>query len=155
MHELLRLAAMFSLACICAELVSLMTDAGWARRCIKVAAGLYILVVLLGLGGASPVFTKWELPQQVHTDLGEASDSFVLAGAAAELEQTLSEQCRQRFGMSIQIQIMLQKGEDNNVSAQTEVLFPAGTQETVRDQLLNWLEQELGARPDWREEPST
>lgn len=155
MKELLGLAAAFSLACICAELVSLMTDASWARRCIKAAAGLYILVVLLGIGGTSSAFTRWKLPQQSQPELREASDAFILTGAAAELEQDFSEQCQQRFGMFVQIRIALQKGEDNSVSAQAEAVFPPGTQETIRGQILDWLEQELGTRPDWREETRT
>lgn len=155
MRELLGLAASFSLACICAELVSLMTDAGWTRRCIKAAAGLYILVVLLGHCGALPALMTQELPQQSQPDFGETSESFVLSGAAAKLEQTLSDQCQEQFGVSPQIEITLQKGEDNDVSAQTEIFLPPDTPETVRSQIFDWLEQELETKPDWREEPLT
>lgn len=39
--------AVFCTACICAELVAQITESGWARRGIKVVAGLYILAVAL------------------------------------------------------------------------------------------------------------
>ena len=42
-------AAAFCIACICAEVTALLTGTGWAGRCIKAVAGLYILVVLFRL----------------------------------------------------------------------------------------------------------
>ena len=39
--------AVFCTACICAELVAQITESGWARRGIKVVAGLYILAAAL------------------------------------------------------------------------------------------------------------
>lgn len=155
MQGLPKLAVAFCLACICAELVSLMTDAGWARQCIKAAAGLYILVVLISMLGVAPSgLPRFEIPQQAPLDLSEESEPFVLSNAARELEQTLSEQCRQQFGVSIRIQIALQK-EGGDVSAQAQILFPSGTEELVRKRILNWMEQELGTTPDWREEQPT
>ena len=43
----MRVVTAFCLACVCAELLVQLVEAGWARRCIKVVAGLYILTVLL------------------------------------------------------------------------------------------------------------
>lgn len=152
MHELLRLAAMFSLACICAELVSLMIDAGWARRCIKMAAGLYILVVFFSVfGGIPSSLAQLEIPQQPRSDFEEESESYLLVSAKATLDQTLSEQCQQRFGTAIQLRTELQKEEDGTVIVQAAVIFPGGTENAVRRQILTWLEQELGVTPEWRE----
>ena len=49
MKALQTLTVSFCLACICAEIVTLLTGPGWPRRCIKALAGLYILVILLRL----------------------------------------------------------------------------------------------------------
>ena len=46
MQELRTATVLFCTGCICAELVMRLTGSGWARRCIKAVAGLYILVVL-------------------------------------------------------------------------------------------------------------
>lgn len=43
----MRVVTAFCLACVCTELLVQLVEAGWARRCIKVVAGLYILTVLL------------------------------------------------------------------------------------------------------------
>lgn len=45
MQPLERAAAIFCIACICAELTTQLAGSTWARRCIKAVAGLYILVV--------------------------------------------------------------------------------------------------------------
>lgn len=153
MQGLLRLAASFCLACICSELVSLMTDKGWARQCIKSVAGLYILVVFFSaIGGVSSALVQLEIPQLPQLDFEEESESYVLSGAKAELDQTLSEQCRQRFGTALQLRTKLQKEEDGEITVQAEVTFPGGTEDETRRQILAWLEQELGVTPDWREE---
>lgn len=47
MQAFQRAAAVFCMACIGAELVSLFGGQSWAGRCIKAVAGLYILAVLL------------------------------------------------------------------------------------------------------------
>lgn len=47
MQAFQRAAAVFCMACIGAELVSFFAGQSWAGRCIKAAAGLYILAVLL------------------------------------------------------------------------------------------------------------
>lgn len=153
MQGLLRLTASFCLACICSELVFLMTDRGWVRRCIKSVAGLYILVVFFSVvGGVSSGLVQLEIPQLPQLDFEEESESYVLSGAKAELDQTLSEQCRQKFGMAIQLRTQLQMEEDGEVVLQAEVIFPGGTEDEARRQILAWLEQELGVAPDWREE---
>ena len=48
MHAFQTAASAFCIACICAEITTLLAGAGWAGRCIKAVAGLYILVILQG-----------------------------------------------------------------------------------------------------------
>ena len=50
----MRVVTAFCLACVCTELLVQLVEAGWARRCIKVVAGLYILTVLLRAISALP-----------------------------------------------------------------------------------------------------
>ena len=48
MQALTHAVAVFCIACLCAELLTLFvppSSSGWVRRCIKAVAGLYILVV--------------------------------------------------------------------------------------------------------------
>lgn len=147
-----KLSAAFCLACICAESICLLTDAGWARRCIKTASGLYILVVLFSaLRGVSPALSEWKPNEQPPADLTAEQEAFVLSNAAKELEHTLSEQCMQKFGIPIKLRIELQQGADGTVFAETAVIFSQDAKETVRSQVTDWLEQELGTAPDWRE----
>ena len=47
MHAFQTAASAFCIACICAEITTLLAGAGWAGRCVKAVAGLYILVILL------------------------------------------------------------------------------------------------------------
>ena len=49
MHAFQTAASAFCIACICAEITTLLVGAGWAGRCIKAVAGLYILVILFRL----------------------------------------------------------------------------------------------------------
>lgn len=41
MHAFQTAASAFCIACICAEITTLLAGAGWAGRCIKAVAGLY------------------------------------------------------------------------------------------------------------------
>ena len=64
MQALKRAAAVFCIACICAELLAQMTDRGWARRCIKTVAGLYILVAFWNALPQLPEREAFSLPRQ-------------------------------------------------------------------------------------------
>ena len=69
-------AAAFCIACICAEVTALLTGTGWAGRCIKAVAGLYILVVLFRLApGAKPELKSAMevVPSSVHIQSTEIS----------------------------------------------------------------------------------
>ena len=69
-------AAAFCIACICAEVTALLTGTGWAGRCIKAVAGLYILVVLFRLApGVKPELKSAMevVPSSVHIQSAETS----------------------------------------------------------------------------------
>lgn len=86
--------AVFCTACICAELVAQITESGWARRGIKVVAGLYILAAALHLlpqlKAEGDVFS---IPTVSSVELGTWEQA-ALAQTQTQLEQDLEE----RFG---------------------------------------------------------
>lgn len=66
----MRVVTAFCLACVCTELLVQLVEAGWARRCIKVVAGLYILTVLLRATSALPARTaQWLQPVQASASV--------------------------------------------------------------------------------------
>ena len=105
-------AAAFCIACICAEVTALLTGTGWAGRCIKAVAGLYILVVLFRLApGVKPELKSAmeAVPSSVHIQSAEIS---ILQKAQERLESSLRTECMQRFGVPIELDITLtQEGQ--------------------------------------------
>ena len=90
MQALKRAAAVFCIACICAELLAQMTDRGWARRCIKTVAGLYILVVFArALPKAGAQLQAFSLPQAQPVFFGTLDD--LIASEAARLAEEAGE----------------------------------------------------------------
>ena len=81
MQALTHAVAVFCIACLCAELLTLFvppTSSGWARRSIKAVAGLYILVV----------FAR-TLPQAQPAFFGTLDD--LIASEAARLAEEAGE----------------------------------------------------------------
>ena len=110
-------AAAFCIACICAEVTALLTGTGWAGRCIKAVAGLYILVVLFRLApGVKPELKSAMevVPSSVHIQSAETS---VLQKAQERLESSLRTECIQRFGVPIELDITLMQEEGQTVQA--------------------------------------
>ena len=82
----MRVVTAFCLACVCAELLVQLVEAGWARRCIKVVAGLYILTVLLRAISALPARTaQWLQPVQASASI-EGVETTILTEAAKRLK---------------------------------------------------------------------
>ena len=147
MHTFQSAAAAFCIACICAELTTLLVDAGWARKCIKAAAGLYILVVLSRLApGMKAELQKAAVvsPSSVSIPGGEQA---LLQGAQQQLEQTLSAECERRFGVAVQLQITLADTGQTVQAQQVAAYIPAGCSKAVRGRLAEYLRQELGTAP--------
>ena len=140
-------AAAFCIACICAELTTLLVGTGWARKCIKAAAGLYILVVLFRLAPGMKVELQKAAvvsPSSVSIPGGEQA---LLQGAQQQLEQTLGAECQRRFGVAVQLQITLAAAGQTVQAQQVTAEIPAGCSAQVREQLAAYLQQELGIAP--------
>lgn len=89
----MRVVTAFCLACVCAELLVQLVEAGWARRCIKVVAGLYILTVLLRAISALPARTaQWLQPVQASASI-EGVETTILTEAAKRLNEMLAAEC--------------------------------------------------------------
>ncbi len=143
MQAMKRAAAVFCIACICAELLAQLTDRGWARRCIKTVAGLYILVVFWN---ALPQLRKGvtvNLPQIPAASIGSLEET-IRTQAEAELEQQLAAQCAAQIGIAVRLKISLST-EGEVVSALAEL--PAGGTAAEQAQVQNFLEETLGTSP--------
>ncbi len=147
MHTIQTAAVVFCLACICAEIVTLFVGSGWARRCIKAAAGLYILVVFLQvIPGLGKDLRRIELPAQAPVTLPGA-ESQILLQTKRELEQKLEAACGERFGITVQLEIALeQTGQEISV-AQVIMTVPPGSSASAQKQAADYHFQELGKEP--------
>lgn len=154
MHLLPKMTVAFCLACICSEIALFFVDSGWARRCIKTVAGLYILTVIFRF--APSIFTATldiSIPKIPAVDLG-SPETLIFEEASSELEDFLEKRCKEMYGINLQLQILLLETEDEQIECQTEVLFEAGVDPAIRDKVLDYLEDELLCVPSWREDGS-
>ena len=142
-------AAVFCLACICTETVTLLVGSGWARRCIKALAGLYILIVLLQLlPSARTELGKWTVPQSTPVSLPGLEDQ-ILADAQSRLEAQLESECRQQFGLDAVIRVILEQ------DGQTSMTVPAGSSTALCREAADYLQQRLGVEPSLQTEEET
>lgn len=150
MQAFQRAAAVFCMACIGAELVSLFGGQSWAGRCIKAVAGLYILAVLLAQlphlpgkvmtdfsGNAAPAATSAAQPDALETE--------ILTEAKAQLEEYCTAQCRQQFGLDIRVTVTLKKVGQQVVVKKVVAIFPADCTAAQKQAALSFLQQTLGA----------
>ena len=97
----MRVVTAICLACVCAELLVQLVEAGWARRCIKVVAGLYILTVLLRATSALPARTaQWLQPVQASASI-EGVETTILTEAAKRLNEMLAAECEAQTGIPV------------------------------------------------------
>ena len=93
MQALTHAVAVFCIACLCSELLTLFvppTSSGWARRCIKAVAGLYILVVFArALPNAGAQLQAFSVPQVQPAFFGTLDD--LIASEAARLAEEAGE----------------------------------------------------------------
>lgn len=134
MQAFQRAAAVFCMACIGAELVSLFGGQSWAGRCIKAVAGLYILAVLLA--------QLPHLPGKVMT---------AFSGNTAPAA-TSTAQCRQQFGLDIRVAVTLGKAGQQVMVTKAVAAFPAGCTAAQKQAVLSFLQQTLGTAPTAAEE---
>lgn len=140
------------LACICSEVVSLITGAGWSRRCIKSLAGLYILIVVFhSVPSFSARMADISTPEYTVVDLGTAEE-LILTKAAKELAAEMKTRCWDLFDTGIELKIRLEETDTGVVVQWAEVVFSADDEEAARGEVLDYLQAELSCVPDWREE---
>ena len=143
-------AAVFCMACIGAELVSLFGGQSWAGRCIKAVAGLYILAVLLAQlprlpGKVMTSFSGNTAPAATSTAQPDALETEILTETEARLEEYCTAQCRQKFGLDIRMTVTLEKARQQVVVKKAVAAFPAGYTAAQKQAVLSFLQQTLGA----------
>ena len=131
MQAFQRAAAVFCMACIGAELVSLFGGQGWAGRCIKAVAGLYILAVLLAQlphlqGRVAAAFSGNTAPAAPSAIQSDVLETEILTQTKARLEEYCAVQCRQQFGLDIRVTVTLEKAGQQVVVKKAVAAFPAG-----------------------------
>ena len=127
MQAFQRAAAVFCIACIGAELVSLFGGQSWAGRCIKAVAGLYILAQLSHLPGkVMTAFSGNTAPAATSTAQPDALETEILTETKAQLEEYCTAQCRQQFGLDIRVTVTLEKAGQQVMVKKAVAAFPAG-----------------------------
>lgn len=147
MQALKEVTAVFCLACVCAEILAQLTAGGWPRRCIKAAAGLYILLSLMyALPQAGAELEGFSMPAVSQYDFGTAEQA-VLRQAELELERTAAAQCLEQTGVSVTLDITLvQNGTEVN-AGEVKAAFSADTPPAGRQRAAGFLRGLLGAEP--------
>ena len=156
MQAFQRAAAVFCMACIGAELVSFFAGQSWAGRCIKAAAGLYILAVLLAQlprlpGKVLTAFSGSTAPAATSTAQPDALEE-ILTETKAQLEEYCTAQCRQQFGLDASVTVTLEKAGQQVVVKKVVAAFPAGCTAAQKQAALSCLQQTLGTAPTAAEE---
>ncbi|MGN0707824.1 MAG: hypothetical protein ACI4JC_07480 [Faecalibacterium sp.] len=151
--QLLRQAsALLCTACIAAELVAQLTGSGWPRRCIKAAAGLYILAVLTQiLPGVRAEWEAVEVPAAAAASFGTV-DEAILRQAEAQLESTLAAQCREQTGVPVQLEILLGQTAAGTMVLSVRCVMPAGCSAQQREQTAFFLRDALGMEAEMTED---
>ena len=157
MQAFQRAAAVFCMACIGAELVSLFAGQSWAGRCIKAIAGLYILAVLLAQlprlpGKVLTTFSGNTAPAAVSAARPDTLETEILTEAKAQLEAYCTTQCRQQFGLDIRVTVTLEKAGQQVVVKKAVAALPTGCTATQKQAVFSLLQQILGTAPTAAEE---
>ena len=150
MQAFQRAAAVFCMACIGAELVSLFGGQSLAGRCIKAVAGLYILAVLLAQlphlpGKVLNAFSGNTAPAAVSAAQSDTLETEILTEAKAQLEAYCTAQCSQQFGLDVRVLVTLEKAGQQVVVKKAVAAFPAGCAAAQKQAVLSFLQQTLGA----------
>lgn len=147
MQALKNITAAFCLACVSAEALALLTAKGWPRRCIKAAAGLYILLSLMyALPKAGQELKAFSVPQTQVADFGTAEQA-VLRQAERQLEESAAAQCLEATDVSVTLDISLAQS-GNEVSVKKAMVgFSAEAAPEQREKAIAFLRVALGAEP--------
>lgn len=123
---------------------------GWAGRCIKAVAGLYILAVLLAQlphlqGRVAAAFSGNTAPAAPSAIQSDVLETEILTQTKARLEEYCAVQCRQQFGLDIRVTVTLEKAGQQVVVKKAVAAFPAGCTAAQKQAALSFLQQTLGA----------
>ena len=143
MHAFQTAASAFCIACICAEITTLLAGAGWAGRCIKAVAGLYILVILFRLAPQM----KLELKSAPAAVSIQSTETSLLQGTQERLEADLCAECERRFGTKVKLEITLTRTEQTVRAEKVLVILPAACTSAEQSRIAAYLQQELGMAP--------
>lgn len=157
MQAFQRAAAVFCMACIGAELVSLFGGQSWAGRCIKAVAGLYILAALLAQlphlpGKVMTAFSGNTVPEATSAVQPDALETEILTETKAQLEAYCTAQCRQQFGLDIRVTVALEKAGQQVMVKKAVAAFPASCTAAQKQAVFSFLQQVLGIAPTAAEE---
>ena len=133
----MRVVTAFCLACVCTELLVQLVEAGWARRCIKVVAGLYILTVLL-----RAISAQWLQPVQASASI-EGVETTILTEAAKRLNEMLAAECEAQTGIPVRVETELEQTPDGIRAARAILWMPPDSPAQVQTQLVQFLQKEL------------
>ena len=137
----MRVVTAFCLACVCAELLVQLVEAGWARRCIKVVAGLYILTVLLRAISALPARTaQWLQPVQASASI-EGVETTILTEAAKRLNEMLAVECEAQTGIPVRVETELERTPDGIRAARAILWMPPDSPAQVQTQLVQFMQK--------------
>lgn len=144
MHTFQTAASAFCIACICAEITTLLTGTGWAGKCIKAVAGLYILVVLFRLAPGMKLEIKNTMeisPASVSIQNVETS---LLQGTQEQLEAFLCAECQHRFGVLIKLDITLAQDGQTVQAENAELVILSECTDAEKQQIIAYLQETLG-----------
>lgn len=151
MQAFQRAAAVFCMACIGAELVSFFAGQSWAGRCIKAAAGLYILAVLLAQlprlpGKVLTAFSGSTAPAVLSAMQSDTLETDILTETETRLAEYCTAQCRQQFGLDASVTVTLEKAGQQVVVKKVVAAFPAGCTAAQKQAALSFFAADTGHR---------
>lgn len=144
MHAFQTAASAFCIACICAEITTLLVGAGWAGRCIKAVAGLYILVILFRLAPQMKLELKSAAAAAPAAVSIQSTETSLLQGTQERLEADLCAECERRFGTKVKLEITLTRTDR---AEKVLVILPAACTSAEQSRIAAYLQQELGMAP--------
>lgn len=147
MHAFQTAASAFCIACICAEITTLLAGAGWAGRCIKAVAGLYILVIMFRLA------PQMKLERKAAAAAAPAAVSIRVRRHRSYRERRngwkriFAAECERRFGTKVKLEITLTRTEQTVRAEKVLVILPAACTSAEQSRIAAYLQQELGMAP--------
>ena len=144
MHAFQTAASAFCIACICAEVTSLLVGAGWAGKCIKAAAGIYILVVLFRLVPDMKLELKSAVKVSPASVSIQSAETSLLQRAREQLEDYLCAECLQRFGIAVKMDIALVQDGQTVRAENVTLSVPPECTDAEKRQIIAYLQEELG-----------